>query len=163
MRPLALILALACVSAPLLAAEPPAPPPKARTAQPLTPPPRTHRLIVRPWMLPPYLLLGLPRDLLDAPSKGLSSIPIFNRIFMIPLMFLNTLTTTLSWSFTDDRIEGGYAAWIDCLNMPRKKGSAPHTPMPAHLRYGPNWRTFGTVYWKPIPPPKPPAGPQPAP
>jgi len=115
-------------------------------------------------MLPPYLLLGLPRDLLDAPSKGLSSIPVFNRIFMIPLMFLNTLTTTLSWSFTEDQIEGGYAAWIDSLNMPRKRNVAPHKPMPWYLRYGPNWRTFGTVYWKPIAPPgKPPAVPKPAP
>jgi len=153
-----LLLVLACLAASGLAAAPPPkarPKPRPRLARPVRPPRPKRRLVVRPWMLPPYLLLGLPRDILDAPSKALSSIPVFNRVFMAPLMFLNAITTTLSWSFTEDAIEGGYAAWIDCLNMPRKKGAAPHKPMPVRLRYGPNWRTFSIIYWKPVPPPPP--------
>ncbi|MBM4032990.1 MAG: hypothetical protein FJ291_14560 [Planctomycetes bacterium] len=150
MRPLVLLLTLACAAA-ALAAEPPA----------KQPPPPEKRLILRPWMLPPYAVLGLPRDVLDVPSKALSSIPLFNRVFFAPLMILNGLTTTLTWSFTEEATEGGYAAWVACLNLPRAKRAAPPRKIPIHMRVFPNWRTFGIIYWKPrpTPPPKPPEPP----
>gem|GEM_PF-2389736 len=155
-RLLALLLATASCS---LAAAP-------QAAQP-PPPPPPKRLVVRPWMAPPYLLLGLPRDILDAPTKLISSIPLFNKIFFVPLGLLNTLTTALSWSFTEEGVVGGYEAWVHCMGVRRAKGK----PLPAafrgrpwHYDYGPNWRTFGIVYWKPRPaPPKPPEAPAPKP
>ncbi|MBM4030306.1 MAG: hypothetical protein FJ291_00800 [Planctomycetes bacterium] len=142
------LLPLALLASPLLAGEPP---PKKQAPPP--PPPR--RLVIRPWMLPPYLLLGLPRDLLDAPIKGASSIPLFNKIFFAPLMIVNAFTTQLTWSHTEDGTEAGYAAWVACVNLPRRRGTAPARHVPVHMRYGPNWRTFGVAYWKPVaPPPK---------
>ncbi|HUT32076.1 MAG TPA: hypothetical protein VNE39_01235 [Planctomycetota bacterium] len=142
-----LLFTLALIASPLVAGEPP------KKEAPAPPPPR--RIVVRPWMLPPYLLLGLPRDILDAPTKGISSIPVFNKIFFAPLMVLNGITTTLSWSYTEDGSAGGYAAWVACLHLPRKPKAAPPRHIPVHLRYFPNLRTFGIVYWKPIePPPK---------
>lgn len=144
------LAACLCGLAPAGAAKPP--PAKAEPA----PPPKREQ-VVRPWMLPPYLLLGLPRDLLDAPSKGLSSIPLFNKVFVAPLMILNALTTSLCWSLTEEGTDGGYAAWIDCLGLKRVPKAAAHKKVPWHLRYGPNWRSFGIIYWKTVPPPPPPA------
>ncbi len=134
----------------LLAAEPP---PK----QP--PPPAPTKVVFRPWMLPPYALLGLPRDLLDVPPKALSSIPLFNRVFFAPLMILNGLTTNLCWSYTDEGTAGGYAAWVECLHLPRTPKAAPHKKIPVLRRVFPNWRTFGIISWKPIPPPPKPSEP----
>jgi hypothetical protein len=155
MLPRALILIVACLAA-ALAGEP---------KKPDAPPPAPKRLVLRPWMLPPYAVLGFPRDLLDIPSKALSSIPLFNRVFFAPLMILNSLTTTLTWSFTEEATEGGYAAWIACLNLPRAPRAGPPRRIPLHMRVFPNWRTFGIIYWKPrpAPPPKPPEPPAPAP
>ena len=98
----------------------------------------------------------------EANPKLLSSIPLFNKVFLAPLMVINSFTTSLCWSFTEEGTEGGYAAWVECLGLPRKPGALPHAKIPFYMRYGPNWRSFGTLYWKPRPaPPKPPEGPPP--
>jgi len=141
------VVAVACLAAGTLAGEvgPPAPgeskPPAARVR---------YRL----WATPFYVVVGLPRDLIDAPSKGLSSIPIFNRVFIAPLAMLNTLTAVISWSFTKDGMEGGFEAWIDCLEMPRKEGA--HMPesmvdRPWWKNYFPNLRTFVIIRQEPEP------------
>ncbi len=151
MRTPTLLLPLALLASPLLAGEPP------KKEAPAPPPPPPKRILLRPWMLPPYLVLGLPRDLLDAPVKGISSVPLFNKIFFAPLMIFNAFTTQLTWSHTKDGTAGGYAAWVACVNLPRQKDAGPPRRIPVHMRYGPNWRTFRVVYWKPIAPlpPKP--------
>lgn len=135
--------------------------PAAKAPAPPPPAPKRH-MVVRPWMLPPYLLLGLPRDVLDIPSKGLSSIPLFNKVFFAPLMLLNAITTLTSWSYTEDGSDGSYAAWVACMHLKRQPGKAPVSHVPLYMRYFPNWRTFGTVYWKVRypEPPKPPAAPK---
>lgn len=107
----------------------------------------------RLWRAPAYLVIGLPRDLLDAPSKLLSSIPVFNRVFLAPLGILNGLTTLASWSFTSDGLEAGFEAWVACINMRR---SSKRAPPPASIQdrpwwknYFPNWRTFRVVTLEP--------------
>jgi hypothetical protein len=89
-------------------------------------------------MIPIYAVIGLPRDLLDAPAKGLSSIPVFNRVFLPPLLILNSVTSLLCWSFTEDGMGGGFEAWFHCLNFPRKSG----TGTPTALRDRPHWKDY---------------------
>jgi len=135
---------LACLAAPSLAGE------KKEAA----PPPPT-RVRYRLWLAPVYVVVGLPRDVLDAPSKMLSSIPLFNRVLIVPLAVLNGVTTTLSWSFTREGVEGGYEAWVACLKLPRSR----HKHMPAAMvdrpwwkNYFPNWRSFGVIERVPVEP-----------
>ena len=109
------------------------------------PPTRTR---CRLWMAPVYLVVGLPRDVLDAPSKALSSIPVLNRVLICPLAILNGVTTVASWSFTRHGIDGGFEAWVACLRLPRQG----EKELPASLRnrpwwrnYAPNWRSLVIV------------------
>ena len=137
-RAATLAIALAFLSCPALAGEREPPPPT--------------RVRYRFWLVPPYLLVGLPRDVIDAPSKALSSIPLFNKVFIAPLAILNALTSVTSWSFTRYGIDGGFEAWIDCLGLRRKKGSPAPPPMrdrPWWRNYFPNWRSFGIVTREP--------------
>ena len=116
--------------------------------------PRPTRAKIHPEMIPLYTVIGLPRDLLDAPMKGMSSIPVFNRIFLPPLAILNGITALTSWSFTKDGMAGGLEAWVACLDMPRKAGKPRPVPMqgrPAWKNYFPNLRAFRVVTHEPVP------------
>ncbi|MFW6164120.1 MAG: hypothetical protein ACODAJ_15235, partial [Planctomycetota bacterium] len=45
-----------------------------------------RRCDVRPypwWRLPAYVVVGLPRDVIDAPCKALSSVPVVNRVLIV--------------------------------------------------------------------------------
>jgi len=113
----------------------------------------THA-VFHPLRLPPYLIVGWWRDLIDAPVKGLSSIPVFNRILMPPLAILNAFTSLTCWSFTPDGISGGFEAWVACLDMPRKGGKPRPVPMqrrPGWKNYFPNLRGLGVVTHDPAP------------
>ena len=114
------------------------------------PPPRVR---YRLWKAPLYLVAGLPRDVIDAPSKALSSIPIFNRVFIVPLAALNAVTTATSWSFTDEGVVGGFEAWVHCLRLPRRasRHRPPKPPRPWWRDYFPNWRSFGIIEREPPP------------
>ena len=126
--------------------------PRPGEAKPAPAEPAPARVRYHLWKAPFYPVLGLPRDLLDAPSKALSSIPIFNRVFIAPLAILNALTTTLCWSLTREGIDGGFEAWIDCLDLPRSKkakGPDPLRGRPWWKNYVPNLRSWGIVTREP--------------
>jgi len=125
----------------------------AAAGQPDAEPPPT-RLRYHLWKAPFYLVLGLPRDLLDAPVKGLSSIPYFNYAFLPVLTILNAFTTVAAWSFTEEGVDGGFEAWIACLQMRRQKGA--HTPdafqdRPKWKNYFPNYYSFRIITREPVP------------
>ena len=105
------------------------------------------------WKVPIYLVVGLPRDLIDAPVKGLSSIPVVNRVLIPPLALANAVTAAVSWSFTDEGMEGGFRAWLACERFHRAKGRA----LPEWMRdrpwwrnYAPNFRSFGVITREPV-------------
>jgi hypothetical protein len=75
------------------------------------------------WKVPLYWTVGLFRDAIDVPIKGLSSAPVVNRVLFAPLLILNTVTSAATWSLTDEGMEGGIEAWMACLKMERKKDS----------------------------------------
>ncbi|MFP4056420.1 MAG: hypothetical protein ACLF0G_06090 [Candidatus Brocadiia bacterium] len=115
------------------------------------------RLRLRLWRAPFYVVLGLPRDVLDAPVKGASAIPIFNRVFIAPLYLTNIFSSYTCWSFTEEGIAGGFNAWFHVMRIPRKRGA--HTPeamvdRPWSKDFFPNWRTFRVISWEPVAKPK---------
>ena len=148
LRRLILLLVLVALALPSVAGE--APPPAA-TEKPAPP---QVRVTYRWWLVPVYLVIGLPRDLIDAPVKGISSIPILNRVLIAPLMIFNNITSALSWSLTREGVDGGFEAWVACMKLPRKHGT--RTPewfknRPWWKNYFPNWRTL-IVKITPLPP-----------
>jgi len=105
------------------------------------------------WKVPIYLVVGLPRDLIDAPVKGLSSVPVVNRVLVPPLALANVVTTAASWSFTDEGMEGGFRAWLACERFHRAKGRE----LPEWMRgrpwwrnYAPNFRSFRVITREPV-------------
>jgi hypothetical protein len=133
---LPLFLALSCLAAPAVAEE------KQETRI------RTHL-----WRTPFYLVLGLPRDVIDAPVKGMSSIPVFKHVFIAPLFLMNIVTSYTCWSCTDEGIAGGFDAWYHSIGLGRKEGT--HIPKSMRNRrwqqnYFPNWRTFAIIERVPV-------------
>ena len=99
------------------------------------------------WKAPIFLVVGLPRDLIDAPSKLISSVPVVRNVTILPMLFINTVTTAAAWSYTDDGMDAGFEAWMDCLKLERKKRARGHVPESLQDRrwyqnYFPNTRTF---------------------
>lgn len=104
---------------------------------------RRHEL----WKTPFYLVVGPFRDAVDAPVKAASSVPVVKWVLLPPLFVLNMGTTLLSWSLTDEGIEGGMEAWVSCVRLQRKKRYRRLAPTAAELRpwqwnYFPNLRNF---------------------
>ena len=100
------------------------------------------------WLMPVYLVVGLPRDVIDVPSKAISSIPVANRVLIAPLAIINAVTTVTSWSFTRHGIEGGFEAWVACLSLERSGKKELPEPMknrPWWRNYAPNWRSIVIV------------------
>ena len=105
------------------------------------------------WKVPVYLVVGLPRDLIDAPVKGLSSVPVVNRVLIPPLALANAVTAAASWSFTDEGMEGGFRAWLACERFRRAKGRERPEWMrdrPWWRNYAPNFRSFGVITREPV-------------
>ena len=128
-RALPLFLILACLSSATAAGEQ-APAKK----------PSRYRVL-----LAPLFLAGGIRDAFDAPVKGASSIPIFNRIFIAPLYLLNFATSYGCWSYTDEGIAGGFNAWFNRAGIKRKRRKRTPRGMkdrPWQKDYLPNLRTF---------------------
>lgn len=103
------------------------------------------------WRLPIYAVVGLPRDAIDAPCKALSSVPVVNRMLIVPLGLANTATAVTSWSFTEDGIEGGIEAWLACEGLGRMKDGQPPQWLrdrPWWRNYFPNLRTFALDPWQ---------------
>jgi len=138
------LIALFCLAVPVLGGE--APKPETRT--------RTHL-----WRTPFYLVLGLPRDVIDAPVKGISSVPVVKHVLIAPLFLVNIVTSYACWSLTDDGIAGGFDAWYHRMGLGRKEGA--HIPKSMRNRtwrrdYFPNWRTFRIIETVPVEKPKKP-------
>jgi hypothetical protein len=100
--------------------------PAALAAAPKEEAPRSRRGEL--WKVPIYFTLGPFRDALDVPFKGLSSVPVVNRIFFAPLLIFNTFTSATTWSLTDEGMEGGTEAWMACEKMKRKRTSRRRAP-----------------------------------
>lgn len=115
-RLVAAVLCALAVAQSAAAAEAP-PPPEARVS-------RTGEL----WKVPLYFTGGALRDAVDAPVKGISSVPFLNRILVAPLLIINTITSVVSWSGTDEGIEGGMETWMACMKLKRKRKSRRRAP-----------------------------------
>jgi len=137
-RALPLLVLLSCLAAPAFAGEKNEPETRIRT----------HL-----WRTPFYLVLGLPRDLIDAPVKGISSVPVVKHVLIAPLFLLNIVTSYACWSCTDEGIAGGFDAWYHSMGLGRKKPS--HVPKAMRNRtwkqnYFPNWSTFAIIERVPV-------------
>jgi len=121
-RSTALLLTV-LLAAPALAAEAAAPAPAAREKAPV----KTSRS-GEIWQTPLYFTVGAFRDAVDAPVKVVSSVPYLNRLLVAPLLLLNTVTSAVSWSATDEDTEGGVEAWMACMRFERKRQSRRGAP-----------------------------------
>ena len=97
------------------------------------------------WKAPLYVLL-LPRDLIDIPVKGLTSIPGFNLVMVAPLGILNLITGGLVWTCTDYGARGNFDAWRDCTQTPNQLFKEGKFPLYVnHRDYFPNLRSIQFV------------------
>lgn len=97
------------------------------------------------WKAPLYVLL-LPRDLIDVPVKGLTSIPGFNLVMIAPLGVLNMISGSLVWTCTDYGMRGNFEAWRDCTQMPNRLCKEGKFPLYInHRDYFPNLRSIQFV------------------